>query len=347
MSERIGIYRDADGKTGFFAGDLAVTVVQILEASASVLGDGVDLVDEPAAETRAKHVGDIVVEAVTDPAEYLVKAGPQAVGKPTVKRKPEGAAGSWETQSVVFNRETHTLEQARAWLEEHDEYGDYGHDETEGSFRFRQYDPEHFSEFKTVAVTEGVSLVRGKVKGAAEGDEAKADAVAAADLARETVEAVWSVNRGIMAKGIQLLTRTVDVRKGDDGDEERFILGLVLEPNDGTNGAPMKPDTQDDVYSHDDVRKTAHGWMENYGQVDLMHSWRALDKEDVRVLESYLAPVEFTIGEGDDAYTVVKGTWLLGMRVVNDDLWSAVKESKIGAYSIGGTAERLPLAAEA
>jgi hypothetical protein len=83
--------------------------------------------------------------------------------------------------------------------------------------------------------------------------------------------------------------------------------------------------------------------MENHGLVDLMHSWEALGKDNVRVLESYLAPSTFKIGVGEDEQKVIKGSWLVALRIVNDALWAAIKEGKLGAYSIGGVANRTPL----
>jgi len=115
-------------------------------------------------------------------------------------------------------------------------------------------------------------------------------------------------------------------------------MSLVLEPNDGKDGSPLKPDTQDDIYSKEVVRETAHGWMENFGHVDLQHNWKALGKEEVAILESYIAPCDHEIGDS----TVVKGSWMLGLRVKNDVLWDAIKTGEIGAYSVGGSANRVP-----
>jgi len=58
----------------------------------------------------------------------------------------------------------------------------------------------------------------------------------------------------------------------------------------------------------------------------------------VKILESYLAPTSFAL-EGTQ---VRKGTWLLAMRVLDDDLWSQVKSGELTGLSMGGSAARLP-----
>jgi len=60
--------------------------------------------------------------------------------------------------------------------------------------------------------------------------------------------------------------------------------------------------------------------------------------DQVKVLESYLAPTDFTIGE----LTVRKGTWLLAVRVLSDELWDRVKTGDLTGFSIGGSARRIP-----
>ncbi len=111
-------------------------------------------------------------------------------------------------------------------------------------------------------------------------------------------------------------------------EEERFVLGIVLEPE--------TEDSQHDVYSAEEIRKAAHGFMAEFQNMGLMH--RTLVNGKVQILESYLAPVAFSIGK----QKVKKGTWLLGTRVLDDDLWGAVKTGKLQGYSIGGSAVRRP-----
>ena len=134
--------------------------------------------------------------------------------------------------------------------------------------------------------------------------------------------------------------------------EERFVLGIVLEPNDGGEGAPVDPDTQGDIYSAHEIRRAAHLFMEQYRNLGLMHR-RIVPTTKLRILESYIAPIEFAVrsnGEiigtadvkpGEKVQIVRRGTWLLAMRVVDDQLWQAVKSGKLTGLSIGGSARRV------
>ena len=110
--------------------------------------------------------------------------------------------------------------------------------------------------------------------------------------------------------------------------EERFILGVVLEPE--------VVDAQKDVYSKEEVRAAAHRFMESYQNVGLMH--RSLVNEQVKILESYVTPADLTIG----GIALGEGTWLLGVRVLDDELWAAAKAGELTGFSIGGSAIRVP-----
>lgn len=112
--------------------------------------------------------------------------------------------------------------------------------------------------------------------------------------------------------------------------EERYVLGIVLEPE--------TVDAQKDIYSGAEVREAAHRFMEEYRNIGLMH--RELLGDQVKILESYLAPVDFEV----DGKQVKRGTWLLAARVVDNDLWKQVKDGSYSGWSIGGNAIRSPSA---
>lgn len=108
--------------------------------------------------------------------------------------------------------------------------------------------------------------------------------------------------------------------------EERYVLGIVLEPE--------TVDAQKDIYSAAEIRCAAHGFMENFARIGLMH--RAFVGDDVKILESYLAPVTFDL----DGTRIKKGTWLLAVRIISNDLWNKVKRGELSGFSIGGSAAR-------
>ena len=126
---------------------------------------------------------------------------------------------------------------------------------------------------------------------------------------------------GVFAKAIPLI-------KGVDPDDERYVLGVVLEPE--------VVDAQGDIYSAEEVRQAAHRFMEEFGGLGLMHRFRVNDQ--VKVLESYLAPADLDMGE----IKVRKGTWLLAVRILADELWEQVKDGQLTGFSIGGSARRVP-----
>ncbi|MBN2196397.1 MAG: DNA adenine methylase [Polyangiaceae bacterium] len=125
-----------------------------------------------------------------------------------------------------------------------------------------------------------------------------------------------------------VFAKTTQLVKGLDPNDERYVLGIVLEPE--------VVDAQGDIYSVDEIRAAAHRFMEEFGGLGLMHRLRV--NGQVKVLESYLAPTDFALGE----LTVRKGTWLLAVRVLSDELWDRVKSGELTGFSIGGSARRVP-----
>jgi DNA adenine methylase len=59
---------------------------------------------------------------------------------------------------------------------------------------------------------------------------------------------------------------------------------------------------------------------------------------DVSILESFIAPVSFTVG----TTKVRKGTWLMALRVTSDKIWKQIKGGELTGFSIGGSAVRAP-----
>lgn len=125
---------------------------------------------------------------------------------------------------------------------------------------------------------------------------------------------------------LRLLSKSVDE------SEERYVLGIVLEPLTAES-----PDAQGDIYDAATIRKAAHMYMERFQNVGLQHKQMVNDK--VILVESYLAPANIVVG----STTIKAGTWLMAVRVDDDELWGQVKSGAITGFSIGGWAARTPV----
>jgi len=123
----------------------------------------------------------------------------------------------------------------------------------------------------------------------------------------------------------------VRLLKTEGPDEERFILGVILEPE--------TTDSQGDIYSAEEIRKACHGYMENSRGFKLQHKGEILKADAIVPLENFIAPCDFSVG----SEKVLKGTWLLGVRANDDTLWSGAKDGTFNGFSIGGAAHRKPI----
>jgi DNA adenine methylase len=122
--------------------------------------------------------------------------------------------------------------------------------------------------------------------------------------------------------------KSIPLIKGIEPGDERYVMGIVLEPD--------VVDAQGDTYSAEEIRGAAHKFMEDFGGLGLMHRMRV--NGQVKVLESFLAPTSFKVGERE----VKKGTWLLAVRILADELWERVRDGDLTGFSIGGSARRVP-----
>lgn len=156
-------------------------------------------------------------------------------------------------------------------------------------------------------------------------DDATVDQIRLAAGTDEEKEAIRKAAIDRLAERFPMLKGEIRIHKAD---EERFVYGVVLEPE--------VRDSQKDIYSEEEVRKAAHNFMQEYRNLGLMH--QSLVNKKVKILESFLAPDGFKVGKE----SVKKGTWMMGVRVLDDALWKDVKAEKLTGFSIGGSAIKTP-----
>lgn len=68
-------------------------------------------------------------------------------------------------QSILFDKEKFTLEEAKKWLEKHN-FKNEKVDETDKYYRFRQREPDEFipDSFRTIEITDGIKAIVGRLK---------------------------------------------------------------------------------------------------------------------------------------------------------------------------------------
>ena len=118
------------------------------------------------------------------------------------------------------------------------------------------------------------------------------------------------------------ITMTMNIYKVDE--EQRIVYGVVMEPN--------ILDSHSDYTSAEEIEQAAHVYLVNSRVIGDQHS----EPASADVVESYIAPQSMHIGE----QPVAAGSWVMGVKVHDDEMWAGVKDGSYTGFSIGGFAQR-------
>lgn len=127
-------------------------------------------------------------------------------------------------------------------------------------------------------------------------------------------------SQGAMVKALK--GKTIKIMKADA--DKQCVYGVVL--------APEEVDLQEDWMKPEEIEKTAHFFMMNGATVGDSHESVAKAK----AIESYIAPCDF-VGEGQyGSQPVKKGSWVLGVKILDPEMWEGVKSGEYTGFSVGG-----------
>jgi hypothetical protein len=122
-----------------------------------------------------------------------------------------------------------------------------------------------------------------------------------------------------------VVAKTVKLWRDDAAPEERrLVYGIVYEPDER--------DSHGDYMDADTIERAAHGFMQSR-MVGLQHEREA----PATVVESYIAPTDMVVA----GQAVKKGSWMMVMRVEDQELWGRIKMGEFGGLSLGGFGERI------
>ena len=105
--------------------------------------------------------------------------------------------------------------------------------------------------------------------------------------------------------------------------EGKEIFGIVL--------VPEEKDGDKDSYFKEAIREACYEFNKDFMNQSYRHN-HLLTKNQVSIIESYIAPCEIKIGEE----VIKEGTWLMRSSIDDEELRKEVREGKIKGFSIGG-----------
>lgn len=124
-----------------------------------------------------------------------------------------------------------------------------------------------------------------------------------------------------------LVGKSIPICKSDN--MKQVVYGVVLAPNE--------VDLQEDWMTPEEIEKTAHFFMMNGQTIGKEHKDKA---HGVAPVESYIAPVDFPFDGQYGKQIVKKGSWVLGVKVLDPVEWQKVVDGEYTGFSVGGWGQR-------
>jgi len=235
-----------------------------------------------------------------------------------------------------------------------------GFEETETEIRYRVRDPGDFRDdtFRTKkwegvtgeglsfdmtdAMANSVSMILAKLKPEVAEEEGRSadsmvmQSVRWAKVDKDGEETGWTLARAkewwerqSKRAPAEKVRKTLYVQILRKNEARQLVTGVVL--------PCARVDLQADYVEREQLLDTAIRFMEKSQEMNLMHEDPA---PKVKIVESYLAPVDFELG----GFDIKEGYWVMTVHIIDPDLWKRVLDGEFNGFSIEGIAERVPVA---
>lgn len=137
----------------------------------------------------------------------------------------------------------------------------------------------------------------------------------------------------VKSKEINVVTNTKNVSKSvkisKADTTKQIVYGVVL--------APDEVDFQDDFMTAPDIEASAHQYLIDSRIVGKQHEKKA----GADVVESYIAPQDLEFDGQNGPQKVKKGSWIMGVKIIDRSIWEEVLNGEITGFSVGGKGERV------
>lgn len=148
------------------------------------------------------------------------------------------------------------------------------------------------------------------------------------------IEAVSLVHSPAIEENfIALAKHKIELKEIDT--EKRILMGAALIPNKQIYRKNNKNEEYYIYFSEDTVRKAAHLFQINSNQNNATYEHKT-ELKDMSVVESWIIDDAEMDKSRVYGFNLPKGTWMILMKVNNDEVWNDVKEGKVKGFSIEG-----------
>lgn len=132
---------------------------------------------------------------------------------------------------------------------------------------------------------------------------------------------------------IALNKHEVELKKIDE--EKRILMGAALVPNKQIYRVNEKKEEYYIYFSEQTVRKASELFLMRANQNNATYEHK--DKlEGLSVVESWIIEDKKSDKSRLHGFDLPVGTWMISMKVNNDEVWNDVKEGKVKGFSIEG-----------
>lgn len=143
---------------------------------------------------------------------------------------------------------------------------------------------------------------------------------------------------------IALAKHEVELKEVDK--EKRILMGAALIPNKKIYRVNAKKEEYYIYFSEDTVRQAMELFFKNGNQSNATYEHKDAIK-GMTVVESWLIEDEVHDKSKKYGFSLPKGTWMISMKVDNDEVWNDVKDGKVKGFSIEGYfADKLEMSLE-
>jgi len=150
------------------------------------------------------------------------------------------------------------------------------------------------------------------------------------------IEAISVVENPAIEEDFIALKEHKDIKLAEVDAEKRILMGPALIPNKKIFRKGEDDDNDYYIYfSEDTVRKASELFFikSKHQNSTFEHSF---ELSDMSVVESWLIEDPNKDKAAAYGFDLPKGTWMVSMKVLNDDVWKAVKEGEVKGFSIEG-----------